>query len=80
MASIKPVAWEVVGEVVEREGLVHVLYRALGTNPGATSVLTFRIAADGKWYLPFSRTDDQLTVLTGSAMRSMLPSGVPGIR
>jgi hypothetical protein len=80
MASIKPVAWEVVGEVVEREGLAHVLYRSMGTSPGATSALTFRIAADGKWYLPFSRTDDQLTVLTGAVLRSMLPPGLPGIR
>ena len=70
--------WEVVGEFREPDGSGHAIFRAAGkTPPASTGVLTFRPAQDGKWYLTFSGTDDQLSVFAGMALRSMFPTS-PG--
>jgi hypothetical protein len=70
--------WDVVGEFREPDGAGHVVFRVAGkTPPGATGVLTFRPAQDGKWYLTFTSTDDQLAAFAGMALRTMMPT-LPG--
>jgi hypothetical protein len=67
--------WDVVGEFRESDGASHVVFRLAGkTPPASTGVLTFRPAQDGKWYLTFARTDDQLAAFAGMALRTMMPS------
>ena len=77
MASSMPTmpTWDVVGEVREPGAASHVIYRVAGKTPlSTTSVLTFRPEKDGKWYLTFSGTDDQLASMAGMTLRAMMPS------
>ena len=70
--------WDVVGEFREPEGAGHVVFRLAGkTPPASTGVLTFRPTQDGKWFLTFARTDDQLAAFAGMALRTITPT-VPG--
>jgi len=67
--------WDVVGEFRESDGAGHVVFRIAGkTPPAGTGVLTFRPARDGKWYLTFASTDDQLAAFAGMALRTMMPT------
>ncbi len=67
--------WDVVGEFREPDGAGHVIFRVAGnTPPAGTGVLTFRPAQDGKWYLTFERTDDQLAAFAGMVLRAMIPT------
>ena len=78
--AAKPIPWEVVGELTDQAGQSHVIYRAGGETPGATSVLTFKRTPRGTWLLSFSRTDDQLATFASYTMRALMPSEFPGIR
>jgi hypothetical protein len=70
--------WEVVGEFREPDRTSHVIFRIAGKTPRAgTGVLTFRPAQDGKWYLTFGHTDDQLAPIAAMVLRTMIPT-VPG--
>ena len=67
--------WDVVGEFRESDGAGHVVFRLAGkTPPASTGVLTFRPAQDGKWYLTFATTEDQLAAFAGMALRTMVPT------
>ena len=74
-AAMSMPQWDVVGEFREGDGAGHVVFRIAGkTPPAGTGVLTFRPARDGKWYLTFATTEDQLAAFAGMVMRTMIPT------
>ena len=73
MPALSMPQWDVVGEFREPDGAGHVIFRLAGkTPPSSTGVLTFRPAKDGKWYLTFANTEDQLAAFAGMVMRTMI--------
>ena len=75
MPAVSMPHWDVVGEFREPDGAAHVIFRLAGkTPPASTGVLTFRPAQDGKWYLTFANTDDQLAPFAGMVLRTMMPT------
>jgi len=75
MPAVNMPHWDVVGEFREPDGAAHVIFRLAGkTPPASTGVLTFRPAQDGKWYLTFANTDDQLAPFAAMVLRTLTPT------